>query len=485
MLISIFRLFIVLLASFSSSCIAASLPAVHIKGVVGGSQLLRHDRPVWAQVGNYLIHPPERQSKLSSNIDHYYYAYGSPTALNEELLSRRVGGDGRVHIFHLPEGPGAVKTPSAYSSRREAVSALIQLKHGQILSDAKVFPPYELNPKYTSPLTPAASIIEKRVIDQLQESSIMSELTNLTALHGKTGQPTRSYLDAEATSATVSYLQREFQSMGLATCLQTSQRDGITLTNLVAHLEGDAALSSVILGGHYDSRPFEGLAPGAVDNGSGAAAVLSIARAITKTQVKPKHGIFFVAFAAEEPGLWGSEDFANRLQAASSSAKQSAFIEQGGRSSSSKLFTQVCALPAETSFLQAQRSHARVAAAKHQALILDEVAWKSPNIEGGADVVNLESFDWASDVLEQLAQASKAHNGDTLNVTHSGHPFGSDHMSFLSKGYQSVLSIHGDDEGYPFYHSSEDTMANVNSKLYTKIVRMNAGALLRLSDIAG
>jgi hypothetical protein len=482
MLISISRLF-VCLAAFSSSCIATSLPAVHIKDVAGGSHLLRHDRPVWVQVGNYLIHPPERQSGLSTNIDHYYYAYGSPTALNEELRSRRVGGDGRVHIFHLPEGPDAVKTPSAYSSRRKSVSALIQLKHGQILSDAKVFPKYDLNPKYTSPLTPAASIIEKRVIDQLQESSIMSELSNLTALHGKTGPPTRSYLNAEATSATVSYLLREFQSMGLATCLQTSQRDGITLTNLVAHLAGDAALSSVILGGHYDSRPFEGLAPGAVDNGSGAAAVLSIARAITKQQVKPTHGIFFVAFAAEEPGLWGSEDFANRLQAASNDAKQSAFIERG-ESSSSKLFNQVCALPTETSFLQAQRNHARVAAAKHQALILDEVAWKSPNIEGGADVVNLESFDWASDVLEQLAQASKTHNGDTLSVTHSGHPFGSDHMSFLQKGYQSVLSIHGDDEGYPFYHSSEDTMANVNAVLYTKIVRMNAGALLRLSGIA-
>jgi len=36
----------------------------------------------------------------------------------------------------------------------------------------------------------------------------------------------------------------------------------------------------VTLGGHYDSRPFEGLAPGAVDNGSGAAAVLTIAKAL-------------------------------------------------------------------------------------------------------------------------------------------------------------------------------------------------------------
>lgn len=458
----------VFLAALSSSGLAAMLPSVRIGSAAGVHQLLRHDRPVWAQVGGSLIHPPERHSGLSPNIDHYYYAYGSPTALNTELLSRRVGGEGRVHIFHLPEGPTALRTPSAHLSRREAVSSLVQLKEGAVLSDAKVFPNYVLDSNYTSPLPSAGTLLEKRVVAELQESSVMSELNNLTALPGNNGPATRSYLNAEATSATVKYLKQEFEAMGLATCLQTSQKDGIALTNLVAYLPGqNSSLGSVVLGGHYDSRPFEGLAPGAVDNGSGAAAVLSIARAITTVQVTPLRPIFFVAFAAEEPGLWGSQEFASRLDAASDDG------------SPSGLFTQVCQSPAETSFLQGHRKRAR---ARHEALILDEVAWKSPNIPG-TDVVNLESYDWSSDVLENLAQASKVHNGDSLQLTHSSNPFGSDHMSFLSKGYQSVLSIHGDDEAYPFYHSSQDTLANVNSGLYTKIVRMNAGALLRLCGI--
>jgi Zn-dependent M28 family amino/carboxypeptidase len=45
---------------------------------------------------------------------------------------------------------------------------------------------------------------------------------------------------------------------------------------------------------------------GAVDNASGVAAVLEIARAMTKTKTKPKRSIIFLMAAAEEDGLLGS-----------------------------------------------------------------------------------------------------------------------------------------------------------------------------------
>eukprot|EP00434_Breviolum_minutum_P027659 symbB.v1.2.024465.t1/scaffold2266.1/size83935/8 len=128
---------------------------------------------------------------------------------------------------------------------------------------------------------------------------------------------------------------------------------------------------------------------------------------------------------------------------------------------------------------------------EHEALVMDEIAWKSPSTTG--PVVNLESYDWADKVLKHLAGASKTHNGDSvasahlllenLNM-HSNNPFGSDHMSFLQKNIQSVLSIHGDDESYPHYHQSTDAIDQVNPELYTLITKMNAGAALRLTGVA-
>jgi Zn-dependent M28 family amino/carboxypeptidase len=46
--------------------------------------------------------------------------------------------------------------------------------------------------------------------------------------------------------------------------------------------------------------------PGADDDGSGATAVLCIARAMTLNPVKPKRGVLFMTFCGEEMGLIGS-----------------------------------------------------------------------------------------------------------------------------------------------------------------------------------
>eukprot|EP00913_Durusdinium_trenchii_P024557 g23054.t1 len=68
--------------------------------------------------------------------------------------------------------------------------------------------------------------------------------------------------------------------MGYQTCKESFSDQN----DVVAFLPGSES-GSVTIGGHYDSRPFEGLAPGAVDNGSGASAVLAIAKAIADAGV--------------------------------------------------------------------------------------------------------------------------------------------------------------------------------------------------------
>ncbi|MBL7953094.1 MAG: M28 family peptidase [Flavobacteriales bacterium] len=66
----------------------------------------------------------------------------------------------------------------------------------------------------------------------------------------------------------------------------------------------------IVIGAHYDHLGHMGpdaLFPGANDNASGVAMMLSLAEWFSKH--KPKHNILFVAFAGEEAGLVGSEWF--------------------------------------------------------------------------------------------------------------------------------------------------------------------------------
>ncbi|HRH39596.1 MAG TPA: M20/M25/M40 family metallo-hydrolase, partial [Flavobacteriales bacterium] len=66
----------------------------------------------------------------------------------------------------------------------------------------------------------------------------------------------------------------------------------------------------IIIGAHYDHLGHMGpdaMFPGANDNASGTAMMLSLAEHFAKKKNKPKHNLLFVAFAGEEAGLVGSE----------------------------------------------------------------------------------------------------------------------------------------------------------------------------------
>mmetsp|Transcript_84346 Transcript_84346/g.149107 ORF Transcript_84346/g.149107 Transcript_84346/m.149107 type:complete len:486 (+) Transcript_84346:96-1553(+) len=445
----------------------------------------------WAKVGDHFVHAPDETSGLSKDVGDYYYTYGSHAALTQELKDKRVGGDGRLHILHLPDGVDSLSQELPKGGRRNSVAAFVQLKHEAQLSNAKIFPAYAVPAGYGSGLSPGGEELEKKVVAAITSDAAMSQLEELTSL-GDDSFTTRSWSNPKATENCVNYIEKQFKDMGYSTCVQSFTSSGTGLKSVIAYLPGTegSTKGTVTLGGHYDSRPFEGLAPGAVDNGSGSAAVLSIAKAIANAKVKPQRSIFFVAFAAEEPGLLGSKEFAQRLKDAKANV---AFLEGDSDSDAeTSLLKRMCGKEFEgvANLLQDQsgqkhkkRNHREDS--KHEALIMDEIAWRSTNIDlSMGPVVNLESYDWSTHVLNHLAAASKEHNQDALKVTHSGNPFGSDHMSFLDLGFQAVLTIHGDDEGYPNYHSSDDNMEKVDPELYTLIMKMNAGALLRLSGVS-
>jgi Zn-dependent M28 family amino/carboxypeptidase len=90
--------------------------------------------------------------------------------------------------------------------------------------------------------------------------------------------------------------------------------------NIVAKLPGsDPKLKDeyVVLSAHIDhlgiGEPINGdrIYNGAMDNGSGSALILDVAKSLQQSQAKPKRSLLFVWVTAEEKGLLGSKYFAS------------------------------------------------------------------------------------------------------------------------------------------------------------------------------
>jgi hypothetical protein len=80
--------------------------------------------------------------------------------------------------------------------------------------------------------------------------------------------------------------------------------------NLVARIPGADSSQAVILGAHIDSPN----SPGAMDDGSGSAVLLEVARVLDAAQVQPAVDVYLVWFGSEELGLYGSYHFVSTRQ---------------------------------------------------------------------------------------------------------------------------------------------------------------------------
>jgi len=86
--------------------------------------------------------------------------------------------------------------------------------------------------------------------------------------------------------------------------------------NVLGMIEGENPNEIIVIGGHYDHMgKYNGyIWNGADDNASGTVGVMTIAKAIMATGVKPKKTIIFAAWAAEEKGLLGSKYFTDKFK---------------------------------------------------------------------------------------------------------------------------------------------------------------------------
>ncbi|MEU0218430.1 M28 family metallopeptidase [Streptomyces sp. NPDC006265] len=117
--------------------------------------------------------------------------------------------------------------------------------------------------------------------------------------HGRTGY-----------KASLDYVKAKLDAAGYTTAIQQFTASGRTGYNLIADWPGGDTSQVVMAGSHLDSVSS---GAGINDNGSGSAAVLETALAVSRAQYKPTKHLRFAWWGAEELGLVGSRSYVNRL----------------------------------------------------------------------------------------------------------------------------------------------------------------------------
>ncbi len=162
----------------------------------------------------------------------------------------------------------------------------------------------------------AASAPEVRLAaaPDLPVANVKAHLTQLQSIatanggnraHGRAGY--RASLD---------YVKAKLDEAGFTTTIQQFTASGRTGYNLIADWPGGDANQVIMAGSHLDSVT---AGPGINDNGSGSAAVLEIALAVSRAQYQPTKHLWFGWWGAEELGIVGSRFYVNNLSSANRS----------------------------------------------------------------------------------------------------------------------------------------------------------------------
>ncbi|MEU6625298.1 M28 family metallopeptidase [Streptomyces litmocidini] len=117
--------------------------------------------------------------------------------------------------------------------------------------------------------------------------------------HGRTGY-----------KASIDFVKAKLDAAGYTTTLQQFSYNGATGYNLIADWPGGDPNQVIMSGSHLDSVTS---GPGINDNGSGSAAILETALAVSRAQLQPTKHLRFGWWGAEELGLVGSKYYVNNL----------------------------------------------------------------------------------------------------------------------------------------------------------------------------
>jgi hypothetical protein len=239
---------------------------------------------------------------------------------------------------------------------------------------------------------------------------------------------------ADSFPAVTQSLAAELAALGLQVRLDAFSIAGKTRHNVIAEITGDVTPDDVyVICGHYDSVA---AGPGADDNASGAAAVVEMARVLS--QYRFDSTLRFIGFAGEEQGLVGSDSYVDGLVALGELETLKGVIN------------------------------------------MDMIAYCNTPVW---DVLLEGQAGTSQPLLSLLSQLVPQYTALTPFV--STNPYGSDHIPFINKGVNAVLTIEYEDWFNPYYHSAGDTLDTLTLPFAIEIVKLNVAAAATQAGIKG
>lgn len=278
---------------------------------------------------------------------------------------------------------------------------------------------------------------------------------HVSTLAGEIGQ--RNLLNYKGLEASATYIEKVLVGLGYEVGRQEFKVNRIPVTNLEAELRGTSLPAEiVVVGAHYDSVTGS---PGANDNASGVAAVLEIARFLSRSEVS--RTVRFVAFVNEEPPFFMTEDMGSRVYASRSRRRGEQIvamlsIETIGYYSDARWSQRYPFLPLRFFYPSTANFIGFVGNISSRKLVNRAVATFREHtdfpVESIAAPEILTGVDW------------------------------SDHWSFWKEGYPAIMITDTALFRYEHYHAPEDTPDKL---VYPHMARVVAGITRVVAELAG
>ena len=244
------------------------------------------------------------------------------------------------------------------------------------------------------------------------------------------------YTYSDGAKKAIDYCETVMKELGLTTRRLPFKGASTPAENLEGLLPGfdPSNAGEVIIIGHLDSTSPQAstLAPGADDNGTGAAGVLALARFMKG--LKGRASVRFLVVLGEEQGMLGSKAYVAGLK------------------------------PEELARIRG-------------VINMDMIGFEAtPPLS-----MMFETARFCEPLVQQMQDLAAKYT--TLTTTVSWNPWGSDHIPFIKKEIQTVLTIESEFDDNPTYHKVTDTFEKVNQELSYQILRLNAATLAELAAV--
>lgn len=151
---------------------------------------------------------------------------------------------------------------------------------------------------------------EQTVIDSIKKEDLHKYVSTLSSAEFY-GRGTGS----DGNTKAALYIKKYLDSLNIPYKEQFFTARGYKTSNIIGYIQGSNSKSNkcIVIGAHYDhlGGDNKNYYPGADDNASGVAGVMSIASALQKYKNKLNHTVLVQFYSAEEIGLLGSKYYVN------------------------------------------------------------------------------------------------------------------------------------------------------------------------------